>query len=73
MPGGKPTSRLSYLRFGEISPFQIWQRTQRGERRRRCPRNAPKFLSEIGWREFNCIILLHAPDLHEKNFRADSP
>ena len=71
-PGGKPTSRLSpYLRFGEISPFQIWQRTQRGELDADARRNAPKFLSEIGWREFNWNILFHAPDLHEKNFRAD--
>jgi deoxyribodipyrimidine photo-lyase len=71
-PGGKPTSRLSpYLRFGEISPFQVWQRTQRGELDADARRNAPKFLSEIGWREFNWNILFHAPELHEKNFRAD--
>ncbi|MBG6108980.1 deoxyribodipyrimidine photo-lyase [Frigoribacterium sp. CG_9.8] len=71
-PGGKPTSRLSpYLRFGEISAFQVWQRTQRGELDADARRNTPKFLSEIGWREFNWNILFHAPDLHEKNFRAD--
>jgi len=71
-PGGDATSRLSpYLRFGEISPFQVWQRVQRGELAAAARRNAPKFLSEIGWREFNWNILFHAPDLHEKNFRAD--
>lgn len=71
-PGGEATSRLSpYLRFGEISPFQVWQRTQRGELDAAARRNAPKFLSEIGWREFNWNILFHAPDLHEKNFRSD--
>jgi len=71
-PGGEATSRLSpYLRFGEISPFQIWQRIQRGQLEPAARRNAPKFLSEIGWREFNWNILFHAPDLHEKNFRAD--
>jgi deoxyribodipyrimidine photo-lyase len=71
-PGGEATSRLSpYLRFGEISPFQVWQRTQRGELGAAARRNAPKFLSEIGWREFNWNILFHAPELHEKNFRPD--
>ena len=71
-PGGEATSRLSpYLRFGEISPFQVWQRIQRGELTAAARHNASKFLSEIGWREFNWNILFHAPDLHEKNFRAD--
>jgi len=71
-PGGEATSRLSpYLRFGEISPFQVWQRIQRGELTAAARRNASKFLSEIGWREFNWNILFHTPDLHEKNFRAD--
>ena len=71
-PGSEPTSRLSpYLRFGEISPFQVWQRTQRGELDARSRQNAAKFLSEIGWREFNWNILFHAPDLHTKNFRAE--
>ena len=71
-PGGAATSRLSpYLRFGEISPFQVWQRIQRGELTAAARHNASKFLSEIGWREFNWNILFHAPDLHEKNFRAD--
>ena len=71
-PGGEATSRLSpYLRFGEISPFQVWQRTQRGELDAAARRNAPKFLSATAWREFNWNILFHAPDLHEKNFRAD--
>ena len=61
-PGGKATSRLSpYLRFGEISPFQVWQRTQRGELDADARRNAPKFLSEIGWREFNWNILSMRP------------
>ena len=71
-PGGEATSRLSpYLRFGEISPFQVWQRIQRGKLAAAARRNAPKFLSEIGWREFNWNILFHAPELHEKNFRSD--
>jgi deoxyribodipyrimidine photo-lyase len=72
VPGGAATSRLSpHLRFGEISPFQVWHRTQRGELGPAARRNASKFLSEIGWREFNWNILFHAPDLHERNFRRD--
>ena len=70
-PGGEPTSRLSpYLRFGEISPFQVWQRSQPGALESAARPNAAKFLSEIGWREFNWNILFHSPDLHEVNFRA---
>ena len=69
-PGQDNTSHLSpHLRFGEISPFQVWQRTQRGELDPAARRNAPRYLSEIGWREFNWNILFHAPELHEKNFR----
>ena len=71
-PGGVATSRLSpYLRFGEISPFQVWHRMQRGDLSAPARRNTSKLLSEIGWREFNWNILFHAPDLHEKNFRSD--
>ena len=73
LPG---TSRLSpHLRFGEVSPFQVWHSMQlaahvadqggRGQRPRAA--DAEKFLSEIGWREF-CYQLLHLnPDLHTRN------
>lgn len=72
IPAKDSTSRLSpYLRFGEISPFQIWHRVQHGEMTPAARRNAPKFLREVGWREFNWNILFSAPDLHEKNFRPD--
>jgi deoxyribodipyrimidine photo-lyase len=65
------TSRLSpHLRFGEISPVQIWHRMH-GELSPAARRNAPKFLSEVGWREFNWNILFHAPELATKNFRPE--
>jgi deoxyribodipyrimidine photo-lyase len=32
-------------------------------------RNAPKFLSELGWREFNWHILADNPDLATRNYR----
>ena len=34
-------------------------------------RNAAKFLSELGWREFNWNILFHVPDLATKNLRPE--
>lgn len=71
-PGEDATSRLSpYLSNGEISPFQIWHRMQRGQLSPAARHNAPKFLSELGWREFNWNILYSQPDLHEKNFRPE--
>jgi deoxyribodipyrimidine photo-lyase len=70
-PAHEATSHLSpHLRFGEISPFQVWHRLRENldpEARR----NAAKFLSEVGWREFNWSILFHFPRLAEDNFRAD--
>ena len=50
------TSRLSpHLRFGEISPRRIVAASE--------GRNADKFLSEIGWREFSYHLLYQAPNL----------
>jgi deoxyribodipyrimidine photo-lyase len=70
-PAVEATSRLSpHLRFGELSPVQVWHRL-RGELTTAARRNAPKFLSEIGWREFNGNILFHAPDLATQNFRPE--
>ena len=71
-PGQDATSRLSpHLRFGEISPFQIWHRIENGSLSAAARRNTARFLSEIGWREFNWNILFHFPDLHEQNFRPE--
>ncbi len=68
-PGIEATSHLSpHLRFGEVSPYQIWERVHSpltpGARA-----NAAKFLSEVGWREFNANILFHSPNLAEENYR----
>ena len=68
-PAVDATSRLSpHLRFGEISPFQVWERLH-GHMSAAARKNAPKFLSEVGWREFNWSILFHAPELAERNYR----
>ncbi|MDP9026653.1 MAG: DNA photolyase family protein [Actinomycetota bacterium] len=71
-PAVDATSRLSpHLRFGELSPVQLWHRIQHGELPQAARRNAPKFLSEVGWREFNWNILFHSPELATKNFRPE--
>lgn len=68
-PAVEATSRLSpSLRFGEISPTQIWHRLH-GELSAPARRNAAKFLSELGWREFNAATLFHEPDLAARNHR----
>ncbi len=63
-PSVEATSRLSpHLRFGEVSPFQVWERVQGASA------NSAKFLSEVGWREFSWHILFHWPRLATENFR----
>lgn len=68
-PATEATSGLSpHLAFGEISPFQIWQRaTHLSDPAAK--KNVDKFLSEVGWREFNYSILFNNIDLAEKNYR----
>lgn len=61
-------SRLSpHLRFGEISPRQIWHRLSAKEAPA-SPKDRAKFLSEVGWREFAYHLLFHNPDLATRNF-----
>ena len=63
------TSGLSpHLRFGEISPAQISER-MRGDLDPEARRNVPKFLSEVGWREFHWHLLSAQPDLATRNHR----
>ena len=70
-PDRDRTSRLSpHLRFGEISPRQVWRAARFSADRH--PGNAAdieKFLSELGWREF-CRHLLHdVPDIAARNLQ----
>ncbi len=65
------TSRLSpYLRWGQLSPFQVWAAL--GEvRRDLAGSNGPSvFASELGWREFCWHQLFHNPHLATTNLRA---
>jgi len=69
-PATPATSHLSpHLSFGEISPFQIWERV-RGAISPAARTNVAKLLSEVGWREFNWNILFHFPTLATQNFRS---
>ena len=71
-PDLRETSRLSpHLHWGEISPRQIWARMALESEDSSKRDGASKFLSEIGWREFNHSILFHSPDLPRANFRPE--
>lgn len=67
------TSRLSpHLRFGEISPRQIWHAAEAAVESGRSPASREdliKFLAELGWREFSYHLLFHNPDLATRNFQ----
>ncbi|HYZ33046.1 MAG TPA: FAD-binding domain-containing protein, partial [Crenalkalicoccus sp.] len=74
-PGIEGSSGLSpHLRWGEISPRQVWHaalQATEGDRRAAWP-----FLSEILWREFSYHLLFHRPELPEQPLRdafADFP
>ncbi len=64
------TSRLSpHLRFGEISPFQVWHAAKAAQESQNIyGRDVEKFLTELGWREFSYHLLNYYPDLGTKNF-----
>ena len=65
-PSAGATSALSpRLRWGEISPYTVWHETIASGR------EAGRFLSEIGWREFAAHVLFHHPDLATKNLRPE--
>ncbi|MDJ0350921.1 deoxyribodipyrimidine photo-lyase [Cryobacterium sp. PH29-G1] len=72
-PAQNATSRLSpHLRWGEISPHQVWAATQVAQRGLTgdAPASAARFLTELGWREFAYHVLFHSPDLATTNLRA---
>lgn len=62
VPAVSATSSLSpYLRWGEMSPREVWHRTiaVRGDR--------ATFLSELGWRDFAWYTLYHRPEMPTEN------
>ncbi|MDP5065343.1 MAG: DNA photolyase family protein [Haliea sp.] len=70
-PAGAATSRLSpHLRFGEISPRQLWHaaksllQQEPGQEEQ-----INKFLAELGWREFSYHLLHHFPHIEHTPFK----
>jgi len=70
IPSEPNTSRLSpYLRFGNISPRQVWHAAQNAKLHEPDLSEAvDKFLSEIGWREFCYHLLFHFPTMPDEAF-----
>lgn len=70
-PDRVSTSRLSpHLRFGEISPFQVWHAAHAsllGGESAASRADLDKFISELAWREFSYHLLFHNPDLVRRN------
>ena len=69
-PNKDNISKLSpYLRFGEISPNQIWYNILLESDNDEIKKDIEHFLSEIGWREFSYNLLYFFRDLPKKNFQ----
>ncbi len=70
-PDVSGTSALSpHLRFGEISPRQIWAALDQacaGDLAARGPEN---FSRELGWREFSYHLLFHQPQISHRPLRS---
>ncbi len=70
IPGERGTSRLSpHLRFGEISPRQIWQLVANEVGGNVSDPRAEAYLRELGWRDFNSHLLLAFPTIGEHAFK----
>ena len=71
-PDREGTSRLSpHLRFGEISPRQVWHAARfAAAQHPKLGGAIEKFLSEVGWREFCRHLLFDMPDLAERNLQS---
>lgn len=71
LPAADATSRLSaHLRFGEISPAQVWAETTHfADAHPHIASDAWAFLRQLLWRDFAWHRLYHLPDLHTRNVR----
>jgi len=67
---GGATSNLSpRLRWGELSPYQVWHDTLEHRGSGQHAQSASDFLSEIVWREFAWHVTYHSPDIATVNWR----
>jgi deoxyribodipyrimidine photo-lyase len=70
-PETEGTSRLSpHLHWGEIGPRKVFRAVETAGHRHHQHSQAEKFLTELGWRDFNHLILAERPDVPTKNFKA---
>jgi len=71
-PDRDATSHLSpHLRFGEISPRQVWYAARfAAARTPKIASDVEKFLSELGWREFCRHLLFDHPDMYRSNLQS---
>ena len=78
LPAQDATSGLSpYLRWGEVSPFQVWHETRayvasldrRTAEGARAADGAGDFLRQLVWREFSYHLLFHWPSITHTNMR----
>jgi deoxyribodipyrimidine photo-lyase len=71
-PADEGTSRLSpHLRFGEISPRQVWHAVRALPGGSHADLTGASFLRELGWREFAKHLLSHEPDLAQRPLRPE--
>lgn len=67
---GGATSNLSpRLRWGEVSPYQVWHDTIEHRGSGEHAKSASGFLSELVWREFAWHVTYHSPDIAIVNWR----
>ncbi|HTR13476.1 MAG TPA: deoxyribodipyrimidine photo-lyase [Roseiarcus sp.] len=72
LASGEATSHLSpHLRFGEVSAIRAAYVVDGVAARQRLRRDAEKFLSELGWRDFAALLLYAHPDLAAKPLRPE--
>ncbi|ROS76189.1 deoxyribodipyrimidine photo-lyase [Curtobacterium sp. PhB130] len=70
-PAMAATSDLSpHLRWGEISPYQVWHRLH-GRLEPHQRQQAPAFLRQLAWREFNWNEYFHSEQLATVNVRRE--
>ncbi|WP_394253240.1 cryptochrome/photolyase family protein [Arthrobacter pityocampae] len=71
LPAVQGTSMLSpHLRFGEISPFEVWHAAQ-DHKDSSTAEDIRVFGSELGWREFSWQLLYFNPELATVNYRSE--
>jgi deoxyribodipyrimidine photo-lyase len=72
LPALQATTRLSpHLHWGEIGPRQVFRAIEDAAHGHPALQpQADKFLSELGWREFNHHLLFERPELAKENFKS---